>query len=220
MPPPAVCCAAPEVPARGWRIEAAEAAGSSLRRLVVASAAAQSATPVAADDAPVDDEWMMGSGVGWSLSIIDAEGGRGYVPVTVSWTHDVMTDRGPGLLRGRLSWGVEVMPLYAQFRPTSTIGVGLTPLLWRWRLVPRRNVIPFAELSFGGLFTRDAVPEDTVRRNFIAHGGIGVRWQPQRRLGVAAALRFQHISNGNQLTSNPGVNAPVLWVGVSLRGSP
>jgi Lipid A 3-O-deacylase (PagL) len=165
---------------------------------------------------PRQDEWMAGVGAAWSIDLLQSAGGRQYVPVSVSWGRDVMRDAGPGILRGRLMWAVELMPVYWQRQPTATVGIGLSPLVWRWRFAPRARAAPFAELAFGGLFTDDSVPEGTEAANFIAHGGFGVRWRPASRLSLVTAYRFQHISNGNQLTTNPGVNAHVVWVGVAL----
>ena len=89
--------------------------------------------------------------------------------------------------------------------------------VWRWRFVPRARAAAFAELAFGGLFTADPVPEGTEAANFLTHGAFGVRWRPGRRTSWVTAYRFQHISNGNQLTTNPGVNAHVLWIGRCTR---
>jgi hypothetical protein len=164
-------------------------------------------------------EWLAGAGGAWSMRILDAAAGRRYVPVFASWAHDVTRDRGPGVLRGRFAWGVEVMPLYLQDRPTTTAGAAVLPLVWRWRLTPRRGVVPFGELAFGGLFTGDPVPEGTVSSNFFAYGGIGVRLRPGRRVGAVIGYRFHHISNGNTRPLNPGVNANVLWVGLSVAPS-
>ncbi len=161
---------------------------------------------------------MAGVGAAWSIDLLQSAGGRQYVPVSVSWGRDVMRDAGPGLLRGRLMWAFELMPVYWQREPTATIGMGFSPLVWRWRFVPHARAAPFAELAVGGLFTKDPVPEGTEAANFIAHGGFGVRWRPAARLALVTAYRFQHISNGNQLTSNPGVNAHVVWVGVAFGG--
>jgi hypothetical protein len=174
--------------------------------------------PPAALGAARGDEWMIGAGHAWSIALLQSAGGRRYVPVTVSWGRDVMRDAGPGLARGRLAWAVEAMPVYWQQAPSSTIGLGVSPLVWRWRFVPRRRAAAFAELAFGGLFTADPVPEGTEPANFIAHGGFGVRWRPASRISLVTAYRFQHISNGNQLTTNPGVNAHVVWIGVALGG--
>jgi hypothetical protein len=162
------------------------------------------------------EEWQVGAGYGWSIDLLQSAGGRRYVPVTFGWGRDLMTDRGPGFLRGRFMWAVEVTAPYWQQQPTTTVGVGISPLVWRWRFTPRRRVAPFAELAFGGLFTADAVPEGTENENFITHGGFGLRWQPSRRVALVTSYRFQHISNGNQSVTNPGVNAHIGWVGLSL----
>ena len=172
----------------------------------------------APDPGPVrGDEWQIGAGHAWSIDLLQSEGGRRYVPVTVSWGRDVMRDAGPGWLRGRLMWAVEAMPLYWQYEPTTTAGVAVSPLVWRWQFVPRPRAAAFAELAVGGLFTADPVPEGTEAANFITHGAVGIRWRPGRAVSWVTAYRFQHISNGNQLVTNPGVNAHVLWVGISLR---
>ncbi len=173
----------------------------------VGSAAAQS---------PREDEWQVGAGYAWSIDLLQSEGGRQYVPITVGWGRDLTEDVGPGFVRGRLMWALEVMPLYAQTRPTTNWGAAVSPLVWRWRFTPRRSVAPFAELAFGGLLTADPVPEGTESANFVSHGAFGLRWHPARRTALVTAYRFQHISNGNQSVSNPGVNAHVAWVGLSI----
>jgi hypothetical protein len=202
---------------RGWELVPVGAEPGLTLIVRPPRAACQAAAPdVAPPQAPRGSEWQVGTGYAWSIDLLQGEGGRHYVPVTVSWARDLTDDGGRGLLRGRLTWGVEVMPLYLQTAPTSTTGIGFAPLVWRWRFVPRRRAAPFAELAFGGLFTADPVPEQTESVNFLAHGAFGLRWRPARRVAVVTAYRFQHISNGNQLSTNPGVNAHVAWVGLSL----
>ncbi len=88
---------------------------------------------------PRQDEWMAGVGAAWSIDLLQSAGGRQYVPVSVSWGRDVMRDAGPGLLRGRLMWAVELMPVYWQREPTTTLGIGFSPLVWRWRFVPHAS---------------------------------------------------------------------------------
>lgn len=163
-----------------------------------------------------EGEWQVGGGYAWSMDLLQSEGGRRYGVATVSWGHDLTHDAGPGFLKGRLMWAVEAMPAYWQDAPTSTAGVGVMPLVWRWRFTPRARAAAFAELAFGGLFTADAVPEGTEAANFVSHGAFGIRWRPAARASLVTAYRFQHISNGNQLTTNPGVNAHALWLGISV----
>lgn len=162
------------------------------------------------------DEWQIGAGYAWSIDLLESAGGRRYVPVTVSWGRDLTRDTGPGWLRGRLMWAIEAMPVYWQHRPTTTVGAAISPLVWRWRFVPARRAAAFAELAFGGLLTADPVPEGTETANFVSHGAFGIRWRPGRAVSWVTAYRFQHISNGNQSVTNPGVNAHILWLGLSI----
>ncbi|MEZ5283611.1 MAG: acyloxyacyl hydrolase [Vicinamibacterales bacterium] len=213
---------------RGWVLAAgAEAPWQRVLRLPSSGSqsahaeAQEQARPAVAADVNIDpgrpreDEWMAGGGLAWSMALFQSAGGRRYGVATASWGRDLTRDGGPGWLRGRLMWAVEAMPLYAQSAPTSTIGAGLSPLVWRWRFTPRRRAAAFAELAFGGIYTRDPVPEGTERLNFLTHGGVGLRWRSDAAWSLVTAYRFQHVSNGNQLSSNPGVNAHVLWIGVA-----
>ena len=128
---------------------------------------------------------------------------------------DVIATRAPDELRGRLMWAVELMPVYWQREPTTTRGVGLSPLVWRWRFVPRDRGRRLRNWG-SRLLTANPVPDGTGPRQLHRTWG--------RRGAVAAGvallrgdgLSIQHISNGNQLTTNPGVNAHVLSVGVAL----
>jgi hypothetical protein len=202
--------------AEGWMLEEHGVGGPptlTWRAPLACQSAAQGAP---APEPTTLDEWQVGSGSAWSIDVLQSEGGRRYVPVTVSWARRLTREGGPAWLRGTLSWGVEVMPLYLQTAPTSTAGVGISPLVWRWRFAPRGAATPFAELAFGGLFTSDPVPEATEAVNFLAHGAFGLRWRQSRHTAIVTAYRFQHISNGNQLATNPGVNAHVAWAGLSV----
>ncbi len=107
------------------------------------------------------------------------------------------------------------MPLFAQTAPSRLHGVGLAPVLWRWNFVPRPRWSAFAELSAGGLWTSAPIPDDTSRVNFTAHWGGGVRLRASPRQSIVVQYRFQHISNGNQFSSNPGVNSHVVLAGWS-----
>jgi Lipid A 3-O-deacylase (PagL) len=166
---------------------------------------------------PLGDQWMLGAGYAWGMALFQSNGGQRYTATAVSWARDLTRDLGPGLLRGRLMWGVEAMPFFWQDRPMTTPGIGISPLVWRWRFVPRPRAAPFVEFAFGGLFTADPVPDGTTTTNFLTHGAFGIRWRPAARVGLVTAYRFQHISNGNQQSVNPGVNAHVIWVGAAVQ---
>ena len=69
----------------------------------------------------------------------------------------------------------------------------------------------------GGLWSSSPLPEGTKRVNFTAHWGGGVRVAVAGERSLVLAYRLHHISNGNQLQTNPGVNSHVLFVGFSSR---
>jgi hypothetical protein len=162
-------------------------------------------------------EWVLGAGAAWGIRIFHSTGDRWYAVQTVSWGRELTSDVGPGVLRGRFVWAVEAMPLFAQTHPTDAYGVGIAPVLWRWNFVPRPRWSAFGELAMGGLWTSSPIPEQTRRGNFTAHWGGGVRLKVSGERSVVLAYRLQHISNGNQLLTNPGVNSHVLYLGWSTR---
>ena len=162
-------------------------------------------------------EWLVSAGAARSVALFQSAADRTYGVQTVSWGRSVTRPHGPGWLRGCFAWAAEGTPLLVQFEPTQTYGVGFAPVVWRWNFLPLRRWSAFAELSMGGLWTTDPLPEGTKNVNFTAHWGGGVRWHTSPRDSVVVSYRFQHFSNGNQLSTNPGVNSHVLLAGWSHR---
>ena len=187
---------------------------------VARPADAQDVSPVPHLDVGTS-EWMATAGPALSVPVFHSVGGHRYLLQSISWGRILSGTIGPRALRGRFQWSVELVPLYSQFAPDHTYGVGVTPLLWRWNFEPRGRVVQFAELAGGALWTRDPVPMRTTRANFTAHAAYGLRYFLRPTLALVASYRFHHISNGNRLERNPGVNAHVMQFGVSvLRSDP
>ena len=162
-------------------------------------------------------EWMVSAGAARSVALFQSAADRSYGVQTVSWGRSLTRPHGPGWLRGCFAWAVEGTPLLVQFEPTPLYGAGIAPAVWRWNFLPLRRWSVFAELSMGGLWTTDPLPEGTQNVNFTAHWGGGVRWHTSSQDSVVFSYRFQHFSNGNQLSTNPGVNSHVLLAGWSHR---
>jgi hypothetical protein len=161
-------------------------------------------------------EWQVLAGAAHSVNLFQSTSGRSYAVQTIGWGRELTEAWGPGWLRGRFVWAVEAMPVFAQFSPSSIYGIGFAPVVWRWNFVPQPRWSGFAELAMGGMWSTQPIPEDTIRGNFTAHWGGGFRFG--RAPGtLLVAYRFQHFSNGNQLGSNPGVNAHVVLLGWSHR---
>ena len=161
-------------------------------------------------------EWMIIAGPGLGDSLFNSAPGHRYLVPSISWGRVLSGPVGPGALKGRFEWAVEVVPLFRQFNPLATYGFGVTPLVWRWNFDPRGKLAPYAELGGGALWTRDPIPAETTTANFTAHAAIGVRYFFRAHEAMVVSYRFHHISNGNRLERNPGVNAHVIQVGVSL----
>jgi hypothetical protein len=161
-------------------------------------------------------EWMATLGSAWGVVLFHSAEGHRYVMQTVSWGRVLSGPKFSGVLRGRFEWAFEASPVYAQYQPSSTYGFGVSPLLWRWNFEPRGRYAPFAQLSGGALWTSSPVPEQTTTANFTANTGAGLRILFKSQQALVLMYRFDHISNGNRLERNPGVNAHSLHVGWSL----
>lgn len=165
----------------------------------------------------VRSEWTVAAGAARSVSLFESTSGRSYAVQTLGFARELTRELNFAGIRGRFAWGIEATPLFAQFSPSNIYGLGIAPVVWRWNFPPRPTWSAFAELSMGGLWTSDDIPEHTSRVNFSAHWGGGVRRRWRDGHALLLAYRFQHFSNGNQLGSNPGVNSHVLLAGWTHR---
>jgi hypothetical protein len=161
-------------------------------------------------------EWTVIGAVGWGVPIFGYGIDNAFAFPAVSWAKVLTAPRGRGRLRGQFQWGIELVPLFAQYHPERAYGVGLSPLVWRWSLMPSRQMAPFAELGGGLLWTNVDVPRETTRANYTAHVTLGVRLLGTKTHGTLVGYRFEHISNGNRVDTNPSVNAHTLIAGWSF----
>lgn len=183
--------------------------------IVVVASALAAAHPAAAQPPLVRGatEWSASASAARGIAFLQADGGERYLSTQLAWGR-VLTDlRGPSWLRGRFEWSVEVVPVFSEWSAGKARGVGLSPLAWRWNFVPRGRLAPFAEVGGGALWTSAPIPLTTTGSNFTAHAGVGVRVLGHEGHGLVLGYRLHHISNGNRLIRNPGVNAHMFTVG-------
>ena len=158
-------------------------------------------------------EWTAAAGVARGIDVLQSAGGQRYAMPSLAWGR-VLTDlRGPRWMRGRFEWVVEVAPYFVEWREGRARGAGVMPLGWRWNLEPRGPFAPYLEVGGGALWTSEAVPSGTTGTNFTTHAGAGLRLLASSGHGVIVGYRLHHISNGNRVARNPGVNAHMLVVG-------
>lgn len=158
-------------------------------------------------------EWSASAAAAHGVTLLQSTGGDEYALVQFAWGR-VLTDvRGPGWLRGRFQWSVEVVPIFRQWAGGRAVGAGVNPLAWRWNFAPRGRLLPFVDVGGGALWTSAPLPAGTTSSNFSAHAGLGVRLLGGAAGGAVVSYRLHHISNGNRLRQNPGVNAHMLIAG-------
>ena len=105
----------------------------------------------------------------------------------------------------------------AEWDSGAVAGVGLQPVGVRFSQ-QIGGVLAFAEGSGGGVTFARAVPQSNARAlNFLASGGVGIRVGKRGRRAYLLGYRFTHLSNANTAPSNPGYNAHIFYLGVTLR---
>jgi hypothetical protein len=207
--------------APGARAQAEKGAGSAFGEVTDTHAAAT----VPQDDGPEKgaSEWQVWGGRGYGVRILRP------LPIANVWTMGlryarVLTDaHGPGLLRGRLELGVDVLPLVEVSTARRRVyGAGFDPVVCKWNFVTRRRLSPYWELDGGGLFSNHQMLPGTTAFNFMATTAVGLRF-PWRKLeghNWNTEIRFFHISNAGLSAINPGINTVEFRVGFSVFSHP
>jgi lipid A 3-O-deacylase len=123
---------------------------------------------------------------------------------------------GPGFLRGRLEYAVDVVPVFLVTQRTGTAyGAGVNPFAFKWALDTQRHVVPYFEIGGGTLFTNVKVPENTSHVNFTTSGALGLHFLRGRK-AISAEVRFMHISNAGISKPNPGINTLQFRLGFGI----
>jgi hypothetical protein len=115
---------------------------------------------------------------------------------------------GKGWRRGRFEYGIDVIPLFRQFRPHSVYGGGFEPVILRWNSsLHTQHFAPYIELAGGALRSNVNFPAgDTSNFNFSVRGGGGLRIYTKPSQSIETGCRWSHISNANLGNRNPEFN--------------
>jgi lipid A 3-O-deacylase len=121
---------------------------------------------------------------------------------------------GPGFLKGRFEYAVDVVPAFVVFQPANrAYGAGFNPLNLKWDLATRGSIAPYVELSGGTLFTNQNVPDGTNTVNFTSSAAVGAHFLGDSH-NWSVELRYMHISNAGLATPNPGLNTVQVRLGI------
>jgi len=161
-------------------------------------------------------EWTLSAVGGPAVSVFHSVADRSLTLFPISWGRVVSGLHGSGILAGRLSMHLEAVPFVAVNQAETAYGAAITPIFLRWNFARHGRWAPFAEISGGFLRTDRPVPERTLRLNFTAHAGGGLRFRISETRALIVGYRFHHVSNGNRLEANPGVNSNLIVAGVSF----
>lgn len=123
---------------------------------------------------------------------------------------------GPGLLRGRFEYAVDLVPVFAiHQRMNTAYGVAVNPLDLKWDFDSHRRLVPYLELSGGTLVTNTQIPPGSSRINFESACGLGLHFLTGK-LTWSADVRYMHISNSGLYPINPGINTVQVRFGLGL----
>ena len=99
----------------------------------------------------------------------------------------------------------------------TAVGVGVRPAGLRLTYRPHKRVQPFVAGSTGLAFFDRSVPNALGRSlNFMFDVGAGVRVVLTPTLTLTAGYRYHHLSNGFRGQINPGVDANLFRLGVTV----
>jgi lipid A 3-O-deacylase len=133
----------------------------------------------------------------------------------------ILTDpHGPGFLRGRFEYAVDVVPLFLVVQSTGTAyGFGVNPFALKWNFASHGSVVPYVDLGGGTLFTNVKTPPGTSHVNFTTSGALGAHFL-RSKYNLSAEVRFMHISNAGISRPNPGINTIQVRLGFGMFTQP
>ena len=133
----------------------------------------------------------------------------------------ILTDaQGPGFLRGRFEYAVDVVPVFVVIQTTNTAyGLGVNPFALKWNFAAHGSVVPYVDIGGGTLFTNVKVPEGTSHVNFTTSGALGIHFL-RGKYNWSAEVRYMHISNAGISRPNPGINTIQVRLGLGRFTQP
>jgi hypothetical protein len=173
------------------------------------------ATPDAGDRGPErGHEWEIWTGAGGDpIGTPKVTLGNGIWTLGARYGWVLTNAHGPGLLRGRFEYAVDVLPAVVVFQPgQNAFGVGFNPWVMKWNFATRRRISPYIEVGGGMLFTTRQVPLGADTFNFTPSGAIGVNLL-RGKYHWSIDFRYFHVSDAQITPFNPGTDTFGVRVG-------
>jgi len=104
-----------------------------------------------------------------------------------------------------------------QERRENVYGAGFSPIGLKFNFRRQHKVQPFASTTGGFLYFHEDVPvPGATRFNFTFDFSGGVQIVNSSRRAFSVGYKYQHISNGNRSSINPGVDVQMIYAGFSV----
>jgi hypothetical protein len=168
-------------------------------------------------------EWGFTSGGAMDLPG-GAHGGE-FWAAHLRWGKVLTAPHGPGLLRGRLEYAFEIIPLMViretrrgakrTAQEASVVAGGINPFFWQFNFTSHPHFVPYINLGAGVLLSNGKFPAGSSSFNFTPQGGVGAYWFANQDRALNFGLRFHHISSAGIAAPNPGHNALYFYGGLS-----
>ncbi len=99
----------------------------------------------------------------------------------------------------------------------SVYGWGAAPIGLKFNFRRNRRVQPFGQATGGFLYFNEPVPvAGAARFNFTFDFSGGVQIVNSKRRAFTIGYKYQHISNANRASFNPGVDVQMIFAGFSV----
>ena len=210
--------------------------------ILVATAGGAKAQGGSAPTSQAPARWEVGALLGGGPSVVTATYGGvpagGLLITSVYASHPVLRWRGfaagyfaelsPLIMMTKVpiargSWfpnrdHTDSFYVVADWDSGTVAGVGLRPVGLSLSQQISSSVLAYAEASGGGVAFARAVPDPDARSlNWLVSGGVGMRLGKRAHRSYLLGYRFTHVSNAYTANSNPGFNAHVLYLGLTIR---
>ena len=99
---------------------------------------------------------------------------------------------------------------------SSVYGFGVSPIGFKIYFLQDRHARLFFAASGGFLTFEEKVPHPDARKfNFTFDFGAGIQILARSNWGLTLGYKLHHLSNANTANANPGLDANILYLGIS-----